>query len=488
MDLRSGYWQVPLHESSKPLTTFTTYQGLYQFKVLPFGLTNAPSTFQRIMECVLRGLNWKSCLIYLDDIIVFSRTFDEHLLRLRDVFERFRDADLKLKPTKCSFAKDTVKFLGHIITPKGISPDTTKVTLVQNFPTPITTKQVKSFLGLAGYYRRFIQDFSKIAHPLHQLLKKNAPFHWTHLCQESFEFLKNSLTNPPILSFPDFTAPFQLYVDASGYALGMVLSQKQDGLERVIAYGWRALNSAEQNYSTTEQEALAVVEGIKHFEPYIYGRKFTIYTDHHSLKWLMTLKEPRGRLCRWALRIQQYDFDVQHRPGRVHSNADALSRLPYSALNALDVPSYIPNEIRDQQVADLTLYYLIYFLDTNKLHTDDPTPSVTIKQSEHYFLDDNDVLYHIVQPETNRKNTAFIQLVVPHTLRFEILSWAHYHITGGHFGVSKTYEKVRRKYVWAGLFADVQHWCKSCTSCGSRKRPVGQKKAPLIPISGWTSI
>jgi hypothetical protein len=296
LDLFSGYWQVEMDESSKEFTAFTTYYGLYEFKVLPFGLCNAPSTFQRLMENVLRGLNWKVCPIYIDDIIIFS--FEEHLAHLDLVFSRLREANIKLKATKCHFAFSKVKYLGHIVSREGIQPDPDKISAVKDFPVPKKVKDVRSFLGLANYYRCFIKDFSKIAKPLTQLLRKNVKFQWTEACQTAFDILKSALVSAPILCYPDFTKPFDLYVDASLDGLGMTLGQIQNDREVVIAYAGRSLNSAELSYSATEKEALAVIDGIKIFQPYLHGHKFTVHTDHNALKWLMSVKDVTGRLAR----------------------------------------------------------------------------------------------------------------------------------------------------------------------------------------------
>ena len=295
------------------------------------------------MECVLHNLTYKICLIYLDDILVYSRTFEDHLCHLRQVFDRLRHANLKLKPSKCKFACPQVKYLGHVVSPEGIAPDDDKISAVRDFPRPHNVKTVRSSLGLANYYRRFIKDFAKIASPLNKLLRKDQKFIWTDSCEQAFKALKDALISAPILAFPDFKEQFHLYTDASNEGLGVTLGQIQNNREVAIAYAGRDLNAAEKNYSTTEREALAVIFGIKKFEPYLYGRKFILPTDHHSLKWLMSISDPPGRLARWSLLVQQYDFEIQQRPGIVHGNADALSRRPYvlpsPTISAYDVPS-----------------------------------------------------------------------------------------------------------------------------------------------------
>ena len=235
------------------------------------------------MEAVLQGLQWTICLVYLDDIIIFSRDFKTHIEDIRNVLQRLKEVNIKCKPSKCHFALKEVEYLGHIVSSEGVKPDPNKVKVITKCPTPKTQKQLKSFLGLAGYYRRFVKDYSQKALPLYKLLRKNAKFDWKDQYQEAFEILKELLTTHPILAYPNFTLSFKLYVDASGFALRYVLGQDQKGTERVIAYGGRVLKPAEKNYSATEKEALAVVEAVKFFYSYLYGNKFVIYTDHHSL-------------------------------------------------------------------------------------------------------------------------------------------------------------------------------------------------------------
>ena len=341
LDLRSGYWQVEVDDHSKLKTAFATHSGLYEFRRMPFGLANAPSTFQRFMHAVLRGLQYQICLVHLDDIIVYSRSFADHINHLNDVFSRLRSANVKLKPSKCSFARSSVEYLGHVVSRDGIRPDPSKIAAVATFPVPRCVRDVRSFLGLANYYHRFIHNFAFIASPLHMLTHKNVRFYWDDSCDKAFHILKSCLTSAPILAYPDFFLPFELNTDASSTGIGFALCQTQDGQRRAIAYGGRDLNTAERNYSTTEREALAIVEGIKKFRNYLYDRKFVLHTDHHALRWLMSLKDPSGRLARWSLLLQQYDFTIEYKPGKPNSDADALSRRPYGAqfhVSAYDLP------------------------------------------------------------------------------------------------------------------------------------------------------
>ena len=326
LDLKSGYWQIELHPSAREKTAFVTHNGLYEFLVMPFGLTNSGASFNRLMGHILRGLEYRFALIYIDDIIIFSRSVEEHLVHLEEVFRRLREANVKLNPKKCSFVKQKVEYLGHVVTPDGVMPNPEKVRIVRDFPAPKNLKELRIFMGLANYYRRFVKGFAHIASPLNALTKKGGKFAWTQDCAAAFDKLKRALVSAPILAYPDFRKEFLLFVDASSTGIGFTLAQKQNDTEVVIAYNGRGLNEAEKNYSTTEREALALVEGIKKFQPYLFGRKFTVVTDHSSLRWLMNVKDATGRLARWSLLLQQYDFDIVHRPGKEHSNADSLSR------------------------------------------------------------------------------------------------------------------------------------------------------------------
>ena len=293
---------------------------------MPFGLCNAPSTFQRLMEFVLTGLQWSICLIYLDDVIIFSKNFDDHLRRMEEVFGRLREAGLKLKPQKCRFLQKEVTYLGHVVSENGVSTDPSKVSKILDWPIPRNVSELRSFLGLASYYRRFIKDFAKTAVQLHRLTEKNKPFVWSESCLEAFNELKRELTNHPILAYPDFNKKFILDTDASDYGIGGVLSQVEGNEERVIGYASRSLTKPESRYSTTRKELLAIVAFIQHFRHYLYGKSFIIRADHNALKWLKSFKEPQGQVARWIELLAEFNFVVEHRPGTKHGNADALSR------------------------------------------------------------------------------------------------------------------------------------------------------------------
>jgi len=328
VDLRSGYYNIPIADEDRDKSAFITRKGCHRFTVMPFGLTCAPSVFQRLMDFVLSGLSYITCLVYLDDIIIFGRTFEEQLSRLEEVFDRISSANLKLKPTKCSFFQRQVAFLGHIISGEGISVQESKVDAVRDWPTCRTLTELRAFLGTSGYYRRFVKNFSSIAAPLFALMKKGIEFVWTDECQTAFETLKSRLTSAPILALPTDEGTYTLDTDASDYGLGAVLSQKQDGVERVIAYASRTMTKSERHYETTRKELLAVIFGLKQFRQYLLGRHFVIRTDHAALSWLRKTPEPMPQLARWLTLIEQFDYEVVHRHGKQHANADGLSRRP----------------------------------------------------------------------------------------------------------------------------------------------------------------
>ena len=329
LDLKSGYWQVPIKEADKEKTAFRTSSGqLYEFNQLPFGLCNAPATFSRLMDRTLAGLAWNICLYYLDDIIVFSATWAEHLERLRAVFDRLRRANLKLGACKCHLAAREVSFLGYKVTPKGLEPEPQLMEAISKLPPPMNVAEVCSFLGLVGYYRRFVKKFSDKAAPLNALLRKDQAWKWTQECQDAFETLKGEIASRPVSAYPDFSKPFRLYTDASNIGLGAILAQKQDGKEKIICCASRTLNNSESNYSTTKKECLAIVWGVQVFRPFLVATHLEILTDHYALQWLRSMKSTSAILHRWAAALEDYRFTIIHGPGKLQGHVDALSKLP----------------------------------------------------------------------------------------------------------------------------------------------------------------
>ena len=327
LDLASGFYQVEMDPADIPKTAFNVENGHYEFLRMPMGLKNSPSTFQRVMDNVLKDLQNVICLVYLDDIVVFSTSLQEHIVNLEKVFEKLRESNFKIQMDKSEFLKLETSYLGHIITRYGIKPNPDKISAIQKYPIPTTPKEIKQFLGLVGYYRKFIPDFARITKPLTQCLKKGRKVTIDSEYTNAFEKCKNLLTNDPILQYPDFSRDFILTTDASNVAVGAILSQGTIGTDKPVCYASRTLNESEINYSTIEKELLAIVWATKYFRPYLFGRKFKIITDHKPLQWVMNLKEPNSRLTRWKLKLSEYDFSVVYKKGLSNTNADALSRV-----------------------------------------------------------------------------------------------------------------------------------------------------------------
>jgi hypothetical protein len=326
LDLAQGYHQVVLDPESRDKTAFGTRAGLFQYRVLPFGLQNAPGAFERLMELVLQGLQWHTAVLYLDDIIVYGKTFDEAYENLEEVFGRLKKANLTLKPSKCRLFQTSVQYLGHVVSQEGVKCDPKKVEAVEKWDRPESVKEARQFLGFAQYYRKFIKGFSEIASPLYDLTKKNSKFIWTEKCEKSFNTLKDKLISAPVLAYPTKDDAFILDTDASLSSVGAVLSQVQDGVERPISYASKTLSKTQRNYCTTMRELLAAVIFVKHFHHYLWGKKFILRTDHASLTWLTNFKEPEGMLARWLSILGSYQMELIHRAGKEHSNADGLSR------------------------------------------------------------------------------------------------------------------------------------------------------------------
>ena len=330
LDLASGYWKVSLSQETRIKTAFATHFGLFQFNVMPFGLCNAPTKFERLMDRVLQGLQWSRCLVYLDDIISFGSTFGNALDNLTLIFERLRSYGLQLKSTKCHFFQTSVPLLGHIVGRRGLECDPVKIEDVKSWPIPDCLKSVRQFLAFVGYYRRFMPNFADIATPLVALTGKDVPFVWEPVCSTASYTLREYLIYAPILAFPTETGQYILDTDTSNFGLGGVLSQIQDDVcSMSFAYcSYAPVERSQRRYCTTKCEMLAAVAMCIQFRSYLRGAKFTLRTDHKSLVWLHRFKDMEGMMARWLHALQQFQFSIIHRPGRDHGNADGLSRVP----------------------------------------------------------------------------------------------------------------------------------------------------------------
>ncbi|GFT98290.1 retrovirus-related Pol polyprotein from transposon 412 [Trichonephila clavipes] len=479
LDLKSGYWQVEIHPEDREKQHSLPAKDYGSSKSCP-------------------------CLIYLDDVIRGGRTFEEHLQNIWKVLSKLSDANLKLNRSKCKFFQKEVNYLGHIISAEGVRTDPEKVSAVKNWKRPENLRELRSFLGLCTYYRKFVKGFSNIARPLHKLTESKQKFQWTKECEDSFLQLKEALTSSPILIYPQPDKPFILDTDASNESVGAVLSQEIDGQERVVAYWSKCLSKPKRNYCVTRKELLAIVKAIEHFHHYLYGQKFLLRTDHASLTWLMNFRNTEGQVARWIQRLNEYYFDIRHRKGSSHGNADALSRRPCPencrhcsrletkydyAIRQITTSTATPpdpwsdEKVREDQMADPDIKPLIEFMESssNKPSWQDISAySPTTKQywalwnSLHLR---NGVLYRKFESEDGK--TFRWQLVLPRSRIPEVLKELHGSPTGGHFGVMKTLHRVRERFFWGKVRADVEQWCKSCDACSARKGPKIRSRGKL---------
>lgn len=496
IDLTSGFWQIEMDEQSREKTAFTTPHGLFEMNVMGMGLCNAPGTFQRLMNHVLGPLLFTCAFVYLDDILVYSSDWKSHLQDVEAVFTLLKKAGLKFKIEKSTFGVQKVIYLGHIISRKGISPDPEKIKAIAEFPVPKTTKQVRQFLGLAGYYRRFLRNFSIIAKPLSALTSIYEKFIMTPERLEAFERLKKALTSAGVTAHPNFNRPFILSTDASKLGLGAILKQRDDeGRERIIACASRSLNKHELNYPTTELELLAVVFGVTHFKIYIHGSKFSVITDHSALKALRTIKNAQGRLAKWAIQLSEYDFDIEYKPGKKHWDADALSRNPVLPPSYEDEEDILclarKNEVFNfEEFSDVPPLYELIGENVSKLYEEQWAqqiidylliPSgIMPKKAKSFKIENNRLYKKIITLEG-----TFWALVVPRSARQIVIRTFHENLANSHLGIFKTYEKAKTKYWFKGISSYVKNFVSTCEKCikakADQQKPLGHLQ-PLTPV------
>lgn len=465
LDIKSAYYQIKLKPSSREYTAFTVPgRGLFQFKRLCFGLTNAPACWQRLIDRVLGSDLEENIFVYLDDIIIISDTYEKHLEILDKVFSRLTEAGLTVNREKCKFFRSELKYLGYVIdSEQGLRVDPDKVKAILDIPTPKTVKEVRSFLGMASWYRRFVDNFSALISPLTNLLRKNQRFIWTTTCEEAFGKIKECLVSAPILSSPDFTKGFYVKCDASGYGLGAVLTQIIEDKERVICYLSRSLTKQEKKYTTTERELLAVLFAVEKLRPYLEGSEFTVETDHHSLVWLDNLKNPNGRLCRWAVKLQSYNFKVVHRKGKDHVIPDALSRAVPNIDTIVDEHTLFDRPVNTYGL-DFSNVKDKWYIKLQKTIIENPL------QYAKWRVEQGCIFKYVncKTPEFSEKRDYW-KLVLPKEHRLLVLKQCHDDPKSGHPGVFKTFGKVSQHYYWPKMKADVARYVNGCKTCISYK-------------------
>lgn len=482
LDLRSGYWQIPMSKHDRSKTAFTCHLGLFEFARLPFGLTNAPAQFQRIMNLVLHDLIGHSVLVYIDDIIVYSHNEEEHAKHLEEVFKRLRQYNLTLKSSKCHIGKTEVELLGYIISAEGIRPQPCKTKAISDLANPSTVREVRSFLGMAGYYRQCIEGFADIAEPLTRLTRKNEPFVWSDEQTIAFNKLKGALVTEPILAYPDTSKPYILHTDASDRAVGAILTQEQDGRERVIAYLSHQLSSTQRRWAAIEREAYAVIYALDHLKCYLWGADFEIFTDHKPLTSLFRAEIRNTKVQRWAIQISEFSAPIKYRQGKHNIRADMLSRIA-----SVEVKKEVTERI-EPPVEETPLPWHRDGLDPETMGQLQKTayPDTWSQTGENGHVIENGVLYSTMKPTEDSEER--LRLVLPPEYHHQVTERCH-HDTG-HQAMLKTLDQVRRAYVWPGMRKYVAEFVATCPLCQVYKdvkpeKEVGRMPIPPRPLHTW---
>lgn len=545
LDLKSGYWQVPLATNSKPLTSFSTPDGAaYQFCVMPFGLKNAPSTFQKLMtQEVLAGFINDFVQVYLDDIIIYSQNHKDHLVHLRRVMERLQQHDLKCGLEKCKFGKNNLAYLGYNITISGNEPQKGHLHEIQNFAVPKNKREVQRFLGLANWLREFVPNFATIATPITDLLGKNEKFQWKEPQQLAFHRLKEALSSPAPLGRPISSLPYVLQTDACEYGMGAVLYQlRDDGSQNIISYASARFSKTERKYHINEKECLAIVWAVKRFRAYLEDKKFTLRTDNRSLLWLQKTQELKAKLGRWALLLQNLSFDIEHIPGKENILPDYLSRnpineeIPREALE-LEQLLYTESPLTQRQETEVSVQVMENEIPltidesyaSSEVHSNDSDSSgeeelddiidheqplielvlqsqradsscrslmerwlelnngAEMGPGDEFFLNS----YSVTEGQLYRIADNHPQLVVPQECQERILYRYHDSRLAGHPGRDETRNAIQRLFYWPGIINDIAIYVKRCLICATTKASARQAKAiqrAHVPSSPWRTI
>ena len=544
LDLAAGYYQIPVKEDgpSKNLTAFRTPQGLFQWRVMPMGMTNAPAVFQRTMQQVFGDMIGKFVLIYLDDILIFSKTPEEHVQHVEAVMKRLAENKFFAQESKCHFGLQQIEFLGHIVSGEGIRVDPRKIQVVQDWPVPKSVQEVRSFLGLANYFRRFVHAFATIARPLQRLTCKDVkwgPQTWDDKCQQAFDLLRQKLTTAPLLALPDFSKPFEVIADASDYALGAILMQ--DG--RPVAFESRKFTPAEVNYHTTEKELLAVIHALVVWRCYLDGSRLMIFSDHEPLKYLRTKPSLTPRQVRWSAFLERFDYTWEHRPGRLNA-ADPLSRALHGTIDGSGVGSLTGTDTATETVlehlaaltATLSAETMAAALTELAQRTSPrerkktrpwspppppkrqrnaaehskpkeatvekpvaetteellPAPSEELSAAYKEYADQERLVAKHSLQLRNGLWYKQAKVFVPPALRQRCISESHDTLYAGHKGVTKTLDAVQRVFWWPGVAADVRKFVTTCSSCQRNKvqgkKPMGLLQPLEVPTERWQQV
>ena len=482
LDLRSGFWQIRVHPDDVPKTAFRTRYGHFEWRVLPMGLTNAPATFMRLMNEIFRPFLDEFVIVFLDDILVYSKTLSDHRRHLRAVLEILREHKLYAKESKCDFFSNHVEFLGHVIDREGVHMMDNKVKAIKEWPIPTSVEEIRTFLGTIGYYRKFIRDYGKIAAPLTDLLKKDCPFEWTDTRQQAFRQLIDAMISAPTLILPDPSLPYVVTADACGYGIGASLMQDQGKGLQPIAFMSKRLSSAELKYENHERELLALYRALKEWRHYLYGSKFTLRTDHHNLIWLCKQKHLSSRQAHWMMFFQEFEgvLPIEYYAGKLNQVADGLSRRPdhkpkqESNVN-LNQAELTKMSMHTSQLLDEIRSAIPHDPETAKLLQErDKPPNISVEN-------------HLIYWKGTR-------LYIPsnESLRAKILYECHDVPMSGHLGTAKTTELIARYFYWPNMQEDIKRYIRTCSACQRNKPshevPGGLLQPLSIPNAPWTDI
>ena len=492
LDLLSGYHQCVIEPESREYTAFETPMGVYHYKRVPFGLVGAPWQFTKVMAIALKGLIPRVCLAYLDDVIIYDTTFEQHLESVELVLKALAKADLKVKPSKCEWCRSEINFLGHVVNAEGVATQKVTTEKITAFNRPHNVKTVKSFLGLCNYYRPFVPNFADMAKPMNRLLKKEVPFEWSEMCEEAFQQLKKLLTSPPLLIHPDIGGHFHILTDASDAACGAAVCHRMNDIYRPVAFWGCTLKDAELNYTVTEKEALAVIKSIKNYKDMLQGAKITIVTDHKPLIPLLqsAYKAPSSRLRRWALALSDFDFEITYEPGATHFLPDYLSRVHHDHVPGEEFEPAVGCELFEAEIQDgeLTVAMIINaqlqdaecvqlmeYVQDGDLPPDPTDARRVMDQADFVGIQEPGVLcrFNLKRFSKNRDQYARIKprMIIPGKLIPKVLRLLHNDIlAGGHVGVSSLTTKISDKFYWRNMNADIVDYVKACETCSLRRR------------------
>ena len=468
LDLLNGFLQIPLDSESIPLTAFSTDKGHYAYTRMPFGLKSSPITFTRLINTIFSDIK-EEVDAYMDDLIIKSPTLEDHLRKLRLVFTRLRDANLKIKIGKCSLLKKELSYLGHRITEHGLQVTNEKIKDIINYPRPTNLKEVKAFLGLAGFYRSFVPNFASKASPLTFLTKKDIPFIWGDSQSNAFNQLKQDLTTPPVLAYPDYSREFYLATDASDQGIGSALMQQDDRkkLQPIAFYSRKFRTKAEQIMSTFDKEGLAIIESLKHFRHIIYKYRIIVLTDNYAST--VPFKDPlvSGKRARWFVTASDYDLTIRFIPGKTNAVADCLSRMPSEAnIVLIKEVDWSPELVEREQDLDPILGPIKSYL---KLPAGLRQPAKFDLNINDLFLQNNLLMRNADWPTKNSPNRKVVQIVVPASLIPQVLNIVHDKRERSHPGKERSITQAKINYFWPSMVKDITHYVDACHTCAQTK-------------------